>query len=62
MIDRKQRDGLSQMLKIIRRNAELSEDLEEQRRADLPTVVNGNSYSASVRMVPALVAAGLPRA
>ena len=53
--------ALSQVLKIFLRNAELSENLEEQRRADFPAAVNGNSHGASVRMVPTLVAAGLPR-
>src|ERR1039458_612969 len=53
--------ALSQVLKIFLRNAELAENLEEQRRADFPTAVNGNSHGASVRMVPTLVAAGLPR-
>src|ERR1035438_8328866 len=54
--------ALSQVLEILLGNAELSQDLEEQRRADLPTAVNGNGHGASVRMVPTLVAAGLPRA
>jgi hypothetical protein len=48
-------------LEIFLRNAKLSEDLEEQRRADLPTAVDGNRYGASVGMVPTLVTAGVPR-
>jgi hypothetical protein len=48
-------------LKVFERNAELTEDLEEQRRADFPTAMERDRHAAALRMAPALMTSGLSR-
>jgi hypothetical protein len=46
-------------LKLLGRDAELAQDLEEERWADFFTTVDWNRHGATVWVGPTLVAAGL---
>jgi hypothetical protein len=50
---------LAEFLKLLERDAELPQNLEEERRADFLSAMDGNCDSPTVWMGPTLVAAGL---
>ena len=51
----------AQPIEFLQRHIELSENLEEQRRADFPSTMQWDSNGPSIAVRPAFVAAGLRR-
>jgi len=52
--------GLSQSVELFNRDTKLAQNLEKEWRADFAAAVEGDGDSTAVRMVPPLMAAGLP--
>jgi hypothetical protein len=50
---------LTEALEFFQGEAELAEDLVEERRSDLSATMDGNRHGPAIGMVPALVASGL---
>ncbi len=51
--------SLTQLLKFVGSETELTQNFEEERRAYLPSTMKRNGYGSTVRMVPPFVAACL---
>jgi len=54
-------DASPQLLKLLQRNSEMTDNLEKQRSAYFAAPVNRNGDGAPVRVIPALVTSCLPR-